>query len=136
MPDKSHHQLSHLAELSRQRPVWLHVGHLIDGFSDDDFFNADILFDARQILFVGTHGKTPPAKLLPEGVKTPDLALPDHTLLPCLIEAHAHLFLDGAPVNFEQREQYLKESPAWMLERGRARWPRILACGIGTVRDA
>jgi len=124
-----------LAALSR-RTVWVRVGQLIDGDSAVARRDADVLFNARQIVFVGTGGQTPPRELLPEGVSGPDAILPGHTLLPCLIEAHAHLFLDGAPVNLEQRERYLKESPRWLLERGRARWPRILQCGVGTVRDA
>src|SRR5206468_1336717 len=37
---------------------------------------------------------------------------------------------------FAQREQYLKQTPDYMLARARARWPRILGCGIGAVRDA
>src|SRR5204862_80098 len=56
--------------------------------------------------------------------------------LPCLIEAHAHLFLDGAPVAFKEREQYLEKHPDELLARGRARWMKILQCGVGAVRDA
>src|SRR4051794_34155123 len=127
MSHKSEHQqLAHLVELSLQRPVWLHVGQLIDGISDEPLLNANIIFDAHSIRFVGAKDKLPPRDLLPEGQTAPDLSLPHHILLPTLIEAHAHLFLDGAPVNFEQREQYLKESPQWMLARGRNRWPKIL----------
>src|SRR5688500_4765768 len=112
--------LDEIARLSTQRPVRLRIGRLIDGVSDHPRRDVDVVFDAKQVLSVGDAPQ--------QG--EPDAILPDHTLLPCLIEAHAHLFLDGAPVNFQQREHYLKESPAWLLERARSRWPKILAHGV------
>ena len=63
--------------------------------------------------------------------------LAEFTAMPCLIEAHAHAFLEGAPVDFAIREQYLKTtSPQQMLAGAQARWPKIMQCGIGAVRDA
>jgi imidazolonepropionase-like amidohydrolase len=129
-------QLEQLANHSKERPVWLRVGQLIDGVSERASRDAHIVFDAKQIRFVGTDGKTPGADDIAEGQRSPDAHLADFTILPCLIEAHAHLFLDGAPVCAEPREKYLKESAGWMLERGRARWPKILQAGVGAVRDA
>src|SRR4051794_3469363 len=96
-------QPARLAALSKRRMVWVRVGQLIDGESAEAHRDADVLFNAWQIVFVGTNGLTPPRELIAEGVSGPDAILPGHTLLPCLIEAHAHLFLDGASVNFEQR---------------------------------
>jgi imidazolonepropionase-like amidohydrolase len=125
-----------LATRSGRRPVWLRVGALIDGTSGEPHLNADVVFDARHIHWVGTQDKAPPRKVLAEGHDAPDATLPHHTLMPCLIEAHAHLFLDGAPVDGPLREQYLKESSEWMLARAENRWARILQCGIATVRDA
>jgi len=121
-----HIDLAELARLSTERPVRLRVGRLIDGVSDHPQRNVDVVFDAAHIHSVQ----------IAAADAEPDASLQDFTLLPCLIEAHAHLFLDGAPVNFQQRENYLKESPDWMLARGRARWPKILAHGVGAVRDA
>ena len=126
-------QLESLINDSKSRPVWLRVGQLIDGVSNQPFANADIVFGAQHIHFVG---QQPHTNLLAAGQSDPDAVLPNHTLLPCLIEAHAHLFLDGAPIDFEQRKQYLKQSNSWMLDRARSRWPAILATGVGTVRDA
>ena len=51
-----------------------------------------------------------------------------------MIEAHAHLFLDGAPIDPAERENYLKQDPQWMLARARGRWAKILQCGVGAVR--
>lgn len=126
--------LADLAGLSLQRPVWLRVGQLIDGVSDVPLRNADVVFDAMSIRCVG---HDPGREHLQDGQRTPDVTLADVTLLPCLIEAHAHFFLDGAPVNFQDRDRYLKESTAdAMLARGRARCGKILQCGVGAVRDA
>jgi imidazolonepropionase-like amidohydrolase len=114
---------------SRERPVWIRVGRLIDGTSGAPTHDVDLVFDAHAIRAVGSGGI--------DGQREPDAILPDITVLPCLIEAHAHLFLDGAPVDFAQRDAYLKQqSPASMLARARARWRKIVACGVGAVRDA
>ena len=56
--------------------------------------------------------------------------------LPGLIDAHAHLFLDGAPVNLEIRKAYLQRPSDWQLARARSRWPKILSAGVMAVRDA
>jgi imidazolonepropionase-like amidohydrolase len=125
-----------LSQLSKQRPIWLRVGQLIDGLSDRCLRHADLVFDSRQIRFVGDNGGQPAAELLAPGQNKPDAELADWSVLPCLIEAHAHLFLDGAPIDFAQRETYLKQPAEWMLARARARWTKIVQCGVGTVRDA
>ena len=126
--------LDDLARRSLERPVWLRVGQVIDGVSDAPLRNADVVFDAMSIRFVG---HDPGCEHLRDGQRSPDATLPHVTLLPCLIEAHAHLFLEGAPVCFADRERYLKESSAdVMLARARNRWPKILQSGVGAVRDA
>src|SRR5439155_23947730 len=110
-------KLSELARESRRRPVWLRVGGLIDGVSNEVRSDVDLVFDAREIRAVGSGI---------EGQREPDAVLPDFTVLPCLIEAHAHLFLDGATIAFDQRDVYLKNPADWMRGRARARWPKIL----------
>jgi imidazolonepropionase-like amidohydrolase len=112
------------------------VGKLFDGTSDGLFQNADVVFDAHSIRFVGTAGRTPEAHLIQQGQSTPDAVLEDYTVLPCLIEAHAHMMLDGAPIDAREREQYLQRPAEWMLERARGRWPKILLSGVGAIRDA
>jgi imidazolonepropionase-like amidohydrolase len=128
--------IERLAVESKQRPVWLRVGQLIDGVADRPLRNADLVFDANQIRFVGSDGETPDRAILAEGQREPDAVLPDVTASPCLIEAHAHLFLAGAPVNFREREQYLETHPDQLLVHARNRWPKILQAGVGVVRDA
>jgi imidazolonepropionase-like amidohydrolase len=128
--------LDQLVSESTSRPIWLRVGQLVDGISDRPLRDADLVFDAQQIRFVGRREMTPPRAVLRDGQSEPDAMLPDVTALPCLIEAHAHLFLAGTPVNFKEREQYLESHPEQLLEHGRRRWPKILQCGVGAVRDA
>lgn len=130
------HAFEKLAEQSNSRPVWVQVGQLFDGLRDQTIRNANLVFDSEHILFVGVEGEQPSPELLGEGMSQPDAILPEHFVLPCLIEAHAHMFLDGAPVDFSSREQYLKESPEWMLARAKKRRLLLLQCGVGTVRDA
>ena len=125
-----------LASDSLSRKIWLRVGQLIDGQSSQPIRRANIVFDATGIRFVGNAEQTPPVDLLKEDQFSPDAVLDQVTMLPTLIEAHAHLFLDGAPIDFAQREQYLKQDGATLLTRARSRWKKILAAGVGTVRDA
>ena len=120
-------QVEALARESRRRPVWLRVGQLIDGTSDRPTHDADIVFDATQF-----HD---PGEVTQQRAE-PDLFLPHVTALPCLIEAHAHLFLDGGPIDFAQRQAYLKQPAEAMVRRARSRWAKILRCGVGAVRDA
>ncbi len=50
-----------LAELSVQQPIWLSVGQLIDGVSDQPIPNANLLIDHSQIHFVGSDRQQPSA---------------------------------------------------------------------------
>src|SRR5689334_17900659 len=100
-------ELHRIADLSKTRPVWLRVGQLIDGTSDVPLKDANVVFNAREILAITEGEERPTRDLVREGLTAPDAILPEVTLMPMLIEAHAHLFLDGAPVNFVEREEYL-----------------------------
>src|SRR5687768_7617105 len=93
--------IDRLSQDSKYRPVWLRVGQLVDGVSDRPLRDANIVFDVMQIRFVGS--ELPPPEHLAAGANAPDALLSDVTVLPCLIEGHAHLFLAGAPVNFKER---------------------------------
>jgi imidazolonepropionase-like amidohydrolase len=97
------------------RPVWLHVDTLLDGTSTTPRRDAHVVYDARGIRFVGDNGRTPAPELLRTGQTAPDFDGPEHTLLPGLIDAHAHLFLEGGELNLEKRAAYLKQSPAELL---------------------
>jgi imidazolonepropionase-like amidohydrolase len=116
--------------------VWLHVGTLIDGTSTVARRDAHIVYDEMKIQFVGSEGRTPPRELLREGQTSPDASAPDATLLPGLIEAHAHLFLDGGELNADKRAAYLQQTPEQLLTLANERLPKLVRYGIAGVRDA
>jgi len=57
-------------------------------------------------------------------------------LLPGLVDAHVHLFLDGAPTDNKVRSEHLKQPLEQLIEGARASARQSLACGITLVRDA
>jgi imidazolonepropionase-like amidohydrolase len=57
-------------------------------------------------------------------------------LMPGLVDAHVHLFLDGAPTDGPTRSAHLKKSPEELTEAARQSARQSLACGITLVRDA
>ncbi len=121
---------------SADHPVWLRVGTLLDGTSTVPIRNAHIVYDATEILFVGAVDRTPPRELLRDGQIAPDVDAPDATLLPGLIEAHAHLFLEGGELDAEKRAGYLKQDPAALLAAARERLEKLVRLGVTAVRDA
>ncbi|MBI5766958.1 MAG: amidohydrolase family protein [Verrucomicrobia bacterium] len=125
-----------LTSAATREPVWLHVGTLLDGTSTAPARDAHIVYDSIAIRFVGRDGRTPPRELLRPNQAAPDFVAPDHTLLPGLIEAHAHLFLEGGELNLDRRAAYLKQTPAELLAAARARLEKIVRLGVIAVRDA
>src|SRR5690606_19631238 len=117
-------------------PVWLHVGTLLDGSSSQPRRDAHIVYNARTILFVGSEGSTPPRELLRPGQRAPDASAPEATLLPGLIEAHAHLFLEGGELDPDVRATYLKRSPDELLTAAKERLPKLVRLGLAAIRDA
>ena len=116
-------------------PVWLRVGTLFDG-ERTVRGGAHVVYDARGIRFVGEGSATPPADLLREGQSAPDADLPEFTLLPGLIEAHAHLFLQGGELDFEKRKAYLAQSSEELLAQAQTRLVTLIQLGVMAVRDA
>lgn len=57
-------------------------------------------------------------------------------LMPGLVDAHVHLFLDGAVTDQKARSQHLKQPPAQLLQAARASARQSLECGVTLVRDA
>jgi imidazolonepropionase-like amidohydrolase len=125
-----------IPSVTGQRNVWLRVGTLIDGVSTKPLRNASLVYSREQIHFVGEENALPPPELLSAGQRGPDLDLPDHTLLPGLIEAHAHLFLEGGELNLDKRSAYLKQTPETLLRAATARLEKLVRLGIIAVRDA
>ena len=116
--------------------VWLHVGTLLDGTSTRPGRDAHVVYNGAKILFVGVDGRTPPREVLRDGQTAPDVVAPDATLLPGLIEAHAHLFLEGGELDADKRAAYLQQTPEQLLARAKERLPKLVRYGIAGVRDA
>lgn len=57
-------------------------------------------------------------------------------VLPGLVDAHVHLFLDGAPTDGAQRAAHLKKPVEALFDTARASARQALACGVTLVRDA
>lgn len=57
-------------------------------------------------------------------------------VLPGLVDAHVHLFLDGAPTDAAVRSAHLKRSVDELTESARTSARQNLACGVTLVRDA
>ncbi len=118
---------------SLNKPSWLCVGTLIDGVSTTPLRDTHLVYTDEQILYVST---TPPPAHLVANKTAPDRVLPNHTLLPGLTEAHAHLFLEGAELDFEKRKAYLQLSPEALLENAKLRLEKLVRMGITAYRDA
>ncbi len=113
-------------------PVWIRLGQAFDG--EQRHKNFHLVYSEREILYAGV--QTPPTELVKSGQKRADLTLPDHTVMPGLIEAHAHLFLAGAERDPSVRAETLKLDAQSLLAQAEARLPRLLRAGIIAVRDA
>lgn len=57
-------------------------------------------------------------------------------VMPALVEAHCHLFLDGGELDFARRSRYLDAPFDAMCETARCNLTRTLGHGITLVRDA
>ena len=57
-------------------------------------------------------------------------------LMPGLVEAHCHLFLDGGELDFKRRSDYLKSGEAEMLATARRNVEANFEAGITLIRDA
>lgn len=126
----------HLPLATADYSVWLNVGTLLDGTSTVAAMDAHVVYDRDGIRFVGRNGQKPPRKLLRAGQVAPDVAAPDATLLPGLIDAHAHLFLEGGELDLEKRAAYLKQTPAGLLVATMPRLEKLVRLGLAGVRDA
>lgn len=57
-------------------------------------------------------------------------------LMPGLVDAHVHLFLDGGPTDGPTRSAHMKKSVEDLTEAARIGARQSLACGVTLVRDA
>lgn len=117
-------------------PVWIQVGTLFTGESERALKDAHVVFDHRSIRYVGSSDALPSPDFLRNGQCEPDLTLPDYTLIPGLIEAHAHFFLEGGELDFSRRKEYLEQTSEALLSDARKRLGSLALFGVMGVRDA
>jgi len=127
---------SEVLAVSNREPVWIRVGTLIDGSSSAPVSNANVVFNDEKILFVGKDSDLPPGDVLKPGQHSPDANYFDSTLCPGLIEAHAHLFLEGGELDAEKRKTSQEQSPEELLAKARLRLEPLVRLGLAGVRDA
>ena len=125
-----------LPRATNAQRVWLRVGTLIDGENKQPLRSAHIVYDSASIVYVAEEKNPPPSNIIASGQSQPDLDLPEFTLLPGLVEAHAHFFLEGGELNPEKRAANLKQPHAKLLEAADRRLKRLVPLGIAGVRDA
>ena len=135
------HNMSNKEQISvpqatRTRRVWLRVGTLIDGENNQPLRKAHIVYDSASIVYVADEKNPPPSNIISPGQSQPDFDLPEFTLLPGLVEAHAHLFLEGGELDPEKRAAGLRQPHAKLLETAGGRLERLILLGVVGVRDA
>ena len=114
--------------------TWIHVGALHDGL--DSVRDAHVVFDESSVLYVGTGRATPPRRMLRPGQTAPDLDDANLVALPALIDAHTHLFLDGAQLDQATRAERLKQPLPKIMAEARAAVASLPRFGLAGVRDA
>lgn len=107
---------------------------MIRGTAEAPLHDAHLVYGRDGIRHAGE--APPPAASLRAGQAAPDAVLLRHTVLPGLIEAHAHLFLEGGEEDPAKRAAYLQQDNATLLALAEARLDRLLALGVIAVRDA
>jgi imidazolonepropionase-like amidohydrolase len=102
------------------------VGRLLRGPAGELTHNAAVLVRDGMIAAAGPRADVTP----PEGV--PHLDFPDSTLLPGLVNGHAHLAMDGGtdPVT-----HLVAATPADLADGMALHARQLLDCGVTTVRD-
>jgi imidazolonepropionase-like amidohydrolase len=122
-------QAASSAKSAPQTVTVIHAATLIDGLSAQPRHNVTIVIRGNRIESVGEAG-APPA-----GATVIDLG-PNVTVLPGLIDAHTHIFLQGENPEVESYDdQLLKHPYSYRAARATMSVRRALEQGFTTLRD-
>lgn len=110
--------------------VLIHAGRLVDGLAAQPRTDQGILVEGERIAAVG-----PWAEVSARGSGARVIDLGGMTVLPGLIDAHTHVFLQGDITAAEYDDQLLKESIPYRTIRAVAAARRALEQGFTTIRD-
>jgi imidazolonepropionase-like amidohydrolase len=109
------------------KKVAIRAGHLIDGKSDTAISNALIVVEGDKIVSV-TPGGTAPT-----GIEVIDLS--KATVLPGLVDAHTHVFLQGDITEADYDKQLLKQSIPYRAILAARNAQIALSHGFTVLRD-
>jgi imidazolonepropionase-like amidohydrolase len=111
-------------------PILIKAAHVLDGTSAKAKDNVAILVDGDRITAVG-----PPATLAAKAPNAKVIDLGNATLLPGLIDAHTHVFLDDDVGPGVYDAILLKQSTAYRAIAAAANARKALHYGFTTLRD-
>lgn len=112
-----------------EKTIAIHAANLIDGSSSQVRHNVLVVIKGNRIASV-SEGGNPPA-----GAEVLDFG-PDVTVLPGLIDAHTHIFLQGEdPAEGGYDIQLLKYPSSYRAARATVSARRCLEQGFTTIRD-
>jgi imidazolonepropionase-like amidohydrolase len=123
-----------LPQATDRRRVWLRVGTLLNGGNTPPLHDAHVVYSRSSVFHASAD--SPPRSLLDSGQKQPDRELPEYTILPGLIDAHTHFFLEGGELDPQKRAAYLRQTPEDLLKLAQARLEKLVRLGIAACRDA
>ena len=106
------------------RRMRLTVSRLIDGLGGPVLTDAALLIEGDRIVAVGAEASVPS----PEG--SIELAFPDATALPGLIDAHVHLTVSWEPTRERTIERYGSETDGDLVARASGVAERMLRLGV------
>lgn len=112
-----------------QQPMAVVVDEWFDGeVRHRGVHTVDVRAGVVEAITPGDHS----AALAAQGAKVTRGAF----LMPGLVDAHVHLFLDGAPTDGAVRSAHMKQTVEQLTEAAKASARQSLACGVTLVRDA
>jgi imidazolonepropionase-like amidohydrolase len=119
-----------MLQTSGQNKVWLKLAKVFDGEQLRE--NIHVVYDAQSLLYVGQSAPVMAQELRQE---QPYFIAEDLVLMPCLLEAHAHLHLLGRELNFDKRKQQQAKSTADLQLEAEERLRELAKFGLTAVRD-